>query len=301
VTDVEADRATAARVLAVGAPGSTLERRLDGGHQGGAWLVRDADGTLGVLKTTPHEPLLARRPETTALVHALVAHGYPTPRWLRTGTTPDGVGYILSEYVDGRTPTWDDMTDELLDGLLAAVELQADIARPGSTTWSEYALSVVDADSPTLRLVAELGPSGAQLAALAAESRPGVDLPRGDAVHGDLGIGNTILAGGRLHVIDVDACGPGSRALDLAWLHHDAVRHGADARHVDRIRAAGESVAGAGVHRFFVAVAGVEFAAFTVRSGGDEAAADAEHEAAIALRAIARVSAGRARERSETS
>ncbi|MGH3094751.1 MAG: hypothetical protein ACRDMV_01965, partial [Streptosporangiales bacterium] len=48
-------------------------------------------------------------------------------------------------------------------------------------------------------------------------------------------------------VIDVDACGSGTRAVDYAWLLREAYVRRAEPEAIATIRGAGEAVAGPGV------------------------------------------------------
>jgi aminoglycoside phosphotransferase (APT) family kinase protein len=75
-----------------------------------------------------------------------------------------------------------------------------------------------------------------------------VDLPGGDLVHGDFNTSNVLAQHGEISgVIDVDACGSGTRAVDYAWLLRGAYVEGAEPAMITTIRQAGEAVAGPGV------------------------------------------------------
>ncbi|UYG18069.1 hypothetical protein BRM3_06585 [Brachybacterium huguangmaarense] len=244
-----------------------LERRLAGGRQGGAWLVRDAEKRPAVLKATVDPGLLARRRETSALVRALVARGYPTPAWIHDGVSEDGVAYVVSEYVEGSTPAWAEVD---VRQLLDAIELQKRVAAPSAQTWSDYAQHVASDHSPTMRGLEGRGAAVERLldrASCGLRSLGEIDLPRSDAVHGDLELGNTISVADRVVVVDIDACGPGTRALDHAWLYRDAARHGAADSVCSQIRAAGSAVAGEAVFRFCLVVACLELVAFVAAHG----------------------------------
>ncbi len=121
-----------------------------------------------------------------------------------------------------------------VEQVVAAVELQADIARPSGETWSGYTREALRPGSTPRRAVAELGHTGAQFLIHVDARLPdltAVTLPESDAVHGDLEAGNILV--GRdaqtIGIIDMDACGPGTRALDYAWLLRDAWAHDAGA------------------------------------------------------------------------
>lgn len=247
-------------------PACTDVRRLPGGLQGGVWLLESGSGRRLVLKTTTGERLLARRDETTALVNTLVRHGYPTPPWERSGITATGVGYVVMGVVEGSTPTWDTLD---LSRLLDAIELQAGVAEPSASTWSDYALAVVSEDSDTIRTLRQAGDATGAVAdeALALTDRLGpIALPRQDAVHGDMGLGNLLVGPtGQLSIIDIEACGPGTRAIDHAWLYREAITESAPGSVARMIRRSGESAVGADAFRFLVTVACCELLAFQVR------------------------------------
>lgn len=240
--------------------------RLPGGLQGGVWLLESGSGRRLVLKTTTGEQLLARRDETTALVNALVRHGYPTPHWEHSGITATGVGYVVMSVAEGSTPTWDALD---LPRLLDAIELQAGVAGPSASTWSDYALAVVSEDSDAIRTLRQAGDATGAVAdeALALVDRLGpITLPRQDAVHGDMGLGNLLVGPtGQLSIIDIDACGPGTRAIDHAWLYREAITESAPSSAARMIRRSGEAAVGADAFRFLVTVACCELLAFQVR------------------------------------
>lgn len=240
----------------------TLVRPLNGGRQGGAWVVSDTDGQLAVLTWSLHAGLVRRREETSQLVNQLVGVGYPTPAWLEAGTLGTDLAYVIAQLAPGRHVTWPEMP---LEKVLAAIELQADLARPTQSTWSDYALGVLTDPEGPRSDVAALGPAGEAFLALIDAHLPDLDkthLPTTDAVHGDMETGNILVDDQDIAIIDIDACGPGTRALDYAWLLRDAWTHRADPRTIARVREHGESVAGADVFKVCLAVACLALVAF---------------------------------------
>lgn len=237
---------------------------LTGGRQGGAWTVRDAAATTRVLTWTVNAGLARRRDETTRLVGALIDKGYPTPTWRHSGAFDDGLTYVITDFMPGRTATWLSVP---IEQVVAAVELQADVARPSGETWSGYVREALRPGSTPRRAVAELGHIGAQFLTHVDARLPdltAVTLPKSDAVHGDLEAGNILV--GRdaqtLGIIDMDACGPGTRALDYAWLLRDAWVHDADRAAIEVLETMGEDVAGPDVFAACLSLACVELVAF---------------------------------------
>lgn len=270
-----------------------LLERLGGGRQGGAWTV--IDGAAGsrpvvrVLTWTSHPGLVARRAQTARIVRDLRRRGYPTPCWHHWGTMASGVTFVIADLAPGHTGTWDTMP---VEDLIAAVELQAGAAGRSDGSWSDYL---------SWALTAPDGPR-ADLAALGATADPllrriddtarllsRTTIPSGDAVHGDLTLDNILIdhthtrtgQPPRIAIIDIGACGPGTRALDYAWLYRDATTR--DARPAAaRLQAAGRGVAGDHVWQLCLALACLEVAAFVARHGtGEDAAAELTTQEAV--------------------
>jgi aminoglycoside phosphotransferase (APT) family kinase protein len=199
----------------------TLERRLAGGANEGAYLVRSPDGMSAVVK--------ARRATAGQLLAAaqLVTHarerGWPTPAWYAVGSAPTGVSWILQEFIRGEQPPVIDprVADQLAEiirlqaGLLPAVGSRQ--AAPGG--WNQWIAGVVFDDLDGLRSRIRCLPGAERIIgsvdAIAAELS-GVAVSSSDLVHGDLNLTNVLLTSGGLQLIDVDALAPGPRAFDLA-------------------------------------------------------------------------------------
>lgn len=252
-----------------------LRNRLDGGRQGGAWVVRDdreRDPSEAVLTWTVNTGLAARRPQTAALVAALRARGYPTPEWRLWGRWDDGLTFVIADFVHGEAAAWSTLDPVVL---ISVVERQADVAGAAPDSWSHYLRHALVADDGLQRDVSGLGTVGADFLARLDATAPrlaGTDLPTSDAVHGDMEIGNLLVtrpASGSpgISVVDIDACGPGTRALDYAWLYRDAITHGAPTATARELRVAGIAVAGPDAWAACLALACLEVAAFVARSG----------------------------------
>jgi hypothetical protein len=106
--------------------GWRVARKLAGGLNQGAYLVRGPGGDTAVLKSYPGD---ADRIAAAALVvRAAREHGWPTPAWLAAGTTRAGGAWVLQEFAGGRRPA---LLDERVAALMVGVlEVQA-----GSGRW----------------------------------------------------------------------------------------------------------------------------------------------------------------------
>jgi len=201
-------------------------RRLEGGWNEGAYLVRRADESRAVLKWRAREPerLLGAR----ELVSAARARGWPAPAWLASGLASTGEAWVLQEFIDGHTPA---QLDELVaNQMIAILELQASLCPGASGGWGEWAGGVVFEDWEDLRERVTAGvPGGQQIVAavdaIARACRAG-PLSSHDLVHGNFNLANTIATPSRLWLVDVEAVGPGPRAYDLAEVLLVAAEYG---------------------------------------------------------------------------
>lgn len=257
-----------------------LARPLSGGRQGGAWVVIEESEPTGaerVLKWTVNRGLAERREETAWLVERLRAHGYPTPRWHAWGAFDDGVAYVIADPFEGTTASWASLG---VDTLIDAVERQADVARSGRASWSGYMHQALTSNDGPRGDIAALGHDGASFLHLidaATASMDDLALPETDAVHGDLEAGNILVAhpsdpDSPIGIIDIDACGAGTRAIDYAWLVRDATTHHAPESTTSRLHHAGIAVAGPDVWAACVGFACLELVGFVARSGNQTGA-----------------------------
>jgi aminoglycoside phosphotransferase (APT) family kinase protein len=209
-------------------------RPLAGGFQSGASELADGE-TRVVLKWSDNPGWAPRVRRAARLVRRARAAGYPTPEWLAVGTTEAGSPYQLQEFVVG-TPVRDySIVDEqLARKLIAICELQRDLVPEDGVGWSGWSRGVVldGWDGVWERVSAYGGETVELLQRYEVLCRPyrGQALPDDDLVHGDLNLGNLIVADGRIAgIVDIEAAGSGSRAYDLVSLATSAVRDGAPA------------------------------------------------------------------------
>ncbi|GAA1585999.1 hypothetical protein GCM10009804_47680 [Kribbella hippodromi] len=206
-----------------------LVRQLAGGYQSGAFEL-----TGGVvLKWTDNPAWATRVRQAAELARRARAASYPTPDWLTVGTTAAGSPYQLQAFVTG-TPVRDYSVIDasVARELIAICELQRDLVPEEATSWSAWSRGVVlEGWDGVWERVSAYGGEATELLrryeALAAPYRDAL-LPENDFVHGDLNLGNVILADGKVAgIIDIEAAGSGSRAYDLISLATSAARDGA--------------------------------------------------------------------------
>jgi aminoglycoside phosphotransferase (APT) family kinase protein len=224
-----------------------LVRKLAGGARSGAYEVRDATGGRAVLKWSTDVTWTQQVLRAAPVVDRMRGAGWPTPRWLAFGVTPDGYPYQLQEYVLGQPL-------HRLDGpalrvLLDLVDSHHGLDPDPGRNWSAFVSEVVFDDRDGAREGARrVDPDAARLAdqfmTLCAPHRQH-RLPSTDLVHGDLHPGNVLVADGRVvGVIDVEAIGSGTRAIDLAPLLATAYAQGASPRTVATLGRAAAAPAG---------------------------------------------------------
>ena len=201
----------------------TLTSLLGGGTHG-TYALLHADGTRAVLKPAPQPQRDEQLARTVRVVDALRSVGYPAPEYVHVGRAPDGTAYYVQQFLEGEPVA--DVTAGLLEQILALNALQAnrDARRiAGDQDWSRHVHCVVFEDeshwAPAMR--AHSADTAALVEALQALTRSlaGVALPSDDVVHSDFGPGNVLAHAGRVTgIIDLEAAGCGSRAIDLAVL-----------------------------------------------------------------------------------
>lgn len=245
-----------------------LVGRLAGGRQGGAWRVSVPAGVDAVLKWSENGSLRSRRSQVPGMVGDLRRRGYPTPAWLVSGVTEQGLSYVVSELVDGDAGSWSSIP---LREVLAAIELQAGLGEPATETWSTYVEWVLSSDDGPLGDLRAMGRPGQGLVdhyqrvlAPFRDSR----LPNEDLVHGDFGTANLLVRDGRLvAIVDIEAIGPGTRVVDYAWLLREAYSEHAPDADKALVQRAGQNIAGRGVLAKCAAATALDIVAFEHRRG----------------------------------
>ncbi|MGW5362934.1 phosphotransferase [Actinopolymorpha pittospori] len=228
----------------------TLRERCRGGVVG-AWLLTDPAGMRAILKC--NDRMAHRMARLPSLVDRIRSAGYPTPPWLASGVTADGAAYHIVDFAPGEPMSRSALTGRTAAQLVEVIESQVGLDPDPVQDWSSYARACAfeEGESDPRPVLRRLGGSGVELvehfdAVLAPYAA--LDLPGGDLVHGDFNTCNVLVHHGDVSaVIDVDACGSGTRAVDYAWLLREAYVRGGDPRAIATIRRAGEAVAGPGV------------------------------------------------------
>lgn len=227
-----------------------LAGRLPGGHQSGAYLLRDPDSGGGaVLKWSTDRPWARQVRRAAPMVAHARAGGWPTPAWLAAGTTPGGFPYQVQELAPG-VPVGR-LAGPVVAEVLRVVETQAGLAPSTDRDWSEYDRRVVFAGESGFadRLRGFSATAAALVDRLDAWAAPWRDTrwPATDLVHGDLNPDNILVVGGRVSaLIDVEALGAGSRVHDVAtlimyaWLGTDPRDAGPLLAHARRVARPGE-------------------------------------------------------------
>ncbi|WUW22672.1 aminoglycoside phosphotransferase family protein [Streptomyces sp. NBC_01463] len=244
-----------------------LDHRFDDGFQSGAWLLTDDTGRQAVLKWNPARDLARRIERAAEGVARIRAAGYPTPAWLAVGTSADGFGYQVQEYVVGHSPQQVGASEARL--LIGLLETHTGLDPDPGRCWSRFVTGrIADRRGDLWRQADGTGPVGRELVRicerLLALHGP-VVLPTGDLVHGDFRPGNILLHADRVSgVIDIEALGSGTRVFDYATL---LSAHGITPDAVRMLCAAGEHVAGPGVLAYCFAQVALDLTVFVHSRG----------------------------------
>src|SRR5207249_832195 len=147
--------------------------------------------------------------------------------------------YLVQEFTDGRSA--ESVTNTLLDGVLPAVEVQAQLRPTCQRDRSALVRSVLfDAERDWLKRIEEATSLGKQFAdeisGLVAPCRD-LQLRADDLVHGDLDIDNVFVddLGRFVAFIDSQDVGKGTRVYDLARLLNGAYLWAGDQDAKDRL------------------------------------------------------------------
>ena len=196
-----------------------LVGKLPGGHQQGAYELAGSDGTRAVLKWhTAHLPA-KQLMETARAIEDARLRGWPTARWIASGSLPNDGAYIIEEFIEGTRPTR--LDGNVLERLLDAIRLQADARPDTDQDWSAYIRSVVfegEADLATrMRAQSDTAALQLRLERMTADAR-NMSLPANDLVHGDFVLSNMLVRDDIPYLVDAAHAGKGTRAYDLATL-----------------------------------------------------------------------------------
>jgi hypothetical protein len=138
-----------------------LHERCSGGVQGGAWLLIDASGRRAILKFL-RQPRGSRFAHVARLVDGIRKAGYPTPAWMLTGETPDGIAYYVQEHVPGEPAARP--SAEAVEQMIEILERQAGLGPDPDRNWSTVVSAWVQNDETGTRsFLSEIGPTGRAL------------------------------------------------------------------------------------------------------------------------------------------
>lgn len=193
-----------------------LDARFAGGMLQGAWRITRGT-TVAVLKWHASDSTAPDNPDAAAIVEHLRAAGYPTPKWLASGRTDDGVAWSVQEFAEGEPlHELDRASAELF---IELVRLQRQISLPTETSWNPYIRAHVFGGHAAHR---SLITAGRGLQALLDETLAlaapfeSTELVDDEMVHSDLNVSNVIVRDCRVAaVVDVDGAGRGCAAYDL--------------------------------------------------------------------------------------
>ena len=207
----------------------TLTKRLEGGYQGGAYLISIKDGGgESVIKWNRKKWWAKRVSEAAPVVEQARQANWPTPKWLAYGESPSGYPYVIQEYVS-RSHTVRGVTRALamavidfVDNRHAQIDLETTV---DWTVWDRNILFSDEENSKYAQPLCEYSATGADLVELLKSCtepyRDAIIISR-DIVHGDFQPGNILVADDEdcriVALIDVEAMGKGSRLHDVANL-----------------------------------------------------------------------------------
>jgi hypothetical protein len=193
-----------------------LEGRFARGDLSGAWRVR-AEGRTAVLKWHDPSSTVPYNPDAPAVVDHLRSTGYPTPAWLASGVTADGMAWSIQELVDA--DPFRPLDVPMAQEVVQLVDRHRRLRLPTTYQWNGYVRAHVFGRHPSHRRLAEAGPDVRRLLATALEvarTHRDAPMPDDEMVHCDLNVSNLLFRDGELvAVVDIEAAGRGCAAYDL--------------------------------------------------------------------------------------
>ena len=193
--------------------------KLPGGYQQGAYELVGPDGTSAVLKWHAASLPAQQLADTARVIEDARSRGWPTAKWIAYGSLANDGAYIIEEFIPGARPT--KLQGPVLERLLAAVRLQADVRPQTDQDWSAYIGRVVFEGEAQLaarmRAHPDTAPLQLRLERITAAARD-TPLPANDLVHGDFVLNNMLVQDEVPYVVDGAHAGKGTRAYDLATL-----------------------------------------------------------------------------------
>lgn len=188
----------------------------------GAFAIADTRGRRGVLKWQPGASNLQRAQQAREITHLLRTSGYPAPRYLLIGSTPEGI-YSIQEVLPGAPLRH--LSGAHLTRLLELNALQREKASASLRDWHAEAIETVLSGGEGYCLHASLREHSRRSAHLLAEIQRLVATNReephrsADIVHGDFQPANILLHRDKVSgIIDWQAPGAGDSSFDLVTL-----------------------------------------------------------------------------------
>ena len=207
----------------------SLTRRLEGGYQGGAYLISIKGGDGDAVIKWNRKKLWAKAvTEAAPVVEQARKAKWPTPKWIAFGDSPSGYPYVIQEYVPhshaakGVTGALATAAIDFVETHHSKMDLNTSV---DYTTLDRNRIFDEEENLKHAQPLREYSATGAALVDLLiswAEPYRDLIMPSNDLVHGDFQPGNILVADDKdcriVALIDVEAIGKGSRLHDIANL-----------------------------------------------------------------------------------
>ncbi len=224
-----------------------LDGRFARGMLEGAWRVRSGSAAA-VMKWHDARSAAPHNPDAPAIVEYLRSEGYPTPAWLASGATEDGVHWSLQGLAGGEPLR--ELDHESAEIFVEFAQWHRELRLPTESGWNQYVRDHAFGTHPTHRRLRSGGPMVSRLLeaglSLAAPYEDEA-LPALEMVHCDLNVGNVLVLDGKLaEIVDVGGSGVGCAAYDLLAPAASGVSWASDTAAVDRLVGHGLATYGPG-------------------------------------------------------